>query len=197
MRASTRLSLPKLMRASIELCLRTSSLALLVLAAAGCQKEVKADFPRPPATATLPPPEEEPESAPPAPVLEEPEVVEPIERASEVEEEEKPAEAPARPPKPVPPAEEKKSPEEPPETTLVGGGEVDPELASKLERASSLLQAISRRNLTSDQADQLMAARGFVAQARQALGEGDPRRALVLADKALILAEDVDRLSRP
>jgi len=97
---------------------------------------------------------------------------------------------------PAPPAEEE-PPDEPPSTTLAGSGEVDPELAGKLERARSLLRAINRRNLTSVQADQLIAARGFVAQARQALAEGDPRRALVLIDKGLILAEDVDRLSRP
>ncbi|MGH9336583.1 MAG: hypothetical protein ACRD21_22825, partial [Vicinamibacteria bacterium] len=80
---------------------------------------------------------------------------------------------------------------------LLDPGDVDPELASKLNRANSLLGSISRRNLTSQQADQLVAARGFVSQARKALNEGDPRRALVLIDKGLILAEDVERLSRP
>jgi hypothetical protein len=93
--------------------------------------------------------------------------------------------------------EEGPQPEDPPSTTIAGAAEVDRELAGKLERASSLLQSISHRSLTSVQADQLVAARGFVAQARQALAEGDPQRALVLIDKGLILAEDVDRLSRP
>jgi hypothetical protein len=198
MRASSRLSVPTKMRASIGLCLQASSISLLLLSAGGCTKEVKAEFPRPPATATLPPPAEEPENLPPAPVPVEPEVVEPIESPGEVEEEgaEKPADVPPKPTQPAPLAEEE--PEDvPPSTTLVGAGEVDPELASKLERASSLLDAISRRNLTSDQADQLVAARGFVAGARQAISDGDPRRALVLIDKGLILAEDVDRLSRP
>ncbi len=102
----------------------------------------------------------------------------------------------------APPAREEAIPaeegpaEEPPSTALAGAAEVDPELAAKLDRARSLLRSISRRNLTSVQADQLVAARGFVTQARQALAEGDPRRALVLIDKGLILAEDVDRLSR-
>ena len=184
------------MRASIGFCLQASCLSALLLDAAGCAKEVKAEFPRPPATATLPAPEEEPESPPPAPVPEEPEVVEPVESVSGAEEEaEKPPNGPRRSPQPVPSTEEEQ-PEEPPSTTLAGAGEV-PELASKFERASFLLRSISRRNLTSVQADQLIAARGFVAQARQALAEGDPRRALVLIDKGLILAEDVDRLSRP
>jgi hypothetical protein len=184
------------MRASHLGSLQAALLSLLLLAA-GCSKEVKADFPRPPATATLPPPQEEPEPGLPAPAPEEPIVVVPLDDPSEGEEEVE--ETPkARPPvrEPATPAEEE-TPEDPPSTTLSGATEVDPELASKLERARSLLRSISRRNLTSVQADQLVAARGFVTQARQALAEGDPRRALVLIDKGLILAEDVDRLSRP
>ncbi len=184
------------MRASLSLSVPASGLSLLLLCAAGCGKEVKADFPRPPATATLPPPAERPEK-PEAPVAEEPEAEEPVLDESEVEEQaEELPDVPARPPEPAPPLEEE-PPEVPSSTTLAGGGEVDPELAGKLERASSLLQSVSQRSLTSNQADQLVAARGFVAQARQALAEGDPRRALVLIDKGLILAEDVDRLSRP
>lgn len=185
------------MPASIRFCLQASCVSLLLLSAAGCAKDVKAEFPRPPATATLPPPKDEPVELPETPVPEEPVVTEPVESGSEVEEEpeEKPDVAP--PPREQVPSTEEEPPEEPPSTTLAGSGEVDPELASKLERASSLLREISRRYLTSDQADQLIAARGFVAQAREALAEGDPRRALVLIDKGLILAEDVDRLSRP
>jgi len=185
------------MRASIRLCLQAACLSPLLLSVGGCAKEVKAEFPRPPATAALPAPKEEPETLPETPVPEEPVVTEPVESATEVEDEaEKPHNVPPLP-QPVPPTEEEEPPEEPPSTTLAGSGEVDPELAGKLEHASSLLRAISHRNLTSVQADQLIAARGFVAQARQALAEGDPRRALVLIDKGLILAEDVDRLSRP
>ena len=186
------------MPASIRLCLQASCLSWLLLSVGGCVKEVKAEFPRPPATASRTVPKEEPAERPPDPVPEEPVVTEPVESATEVEEEhEKPPDVPPRPREQAPPTTEEGPPEEPPSTTLAGSGEVDPELAGKLERASSLLRAISRRNLTSVQADQLIAARGFVAQARQALAEGDPRRALVLIDKGLILAEDVDRLSRP
>jgi hypothetical protein len=183
------------MRASHWFSLLAAAMALL-LSAAGCTKEVKADFPRPPATATLPPPPQEPEILPPAPAPEEPVEAEPIEEEPEGEEEQEKA-PPARRPAPEPstPLPEE-TPEEPPSTALAGSG-IDPELASKLDRARSLLRSISRRNLTSVQADQLVAARGFVTQARQALADGDPRRALVLIDKGLILAEDVDRLSRP
>lgn len=185
------------MPASIWLCLQALCLSLLLVSAAGCAKEVKAEFPRPPATASQPVRKDEPEELAQTPVPEEPVETEPIESTIEVEEElaEPPDVAPV-PREQAPPTEEE-PPEEPPSTALAGSGEVDPELAGKLERASTLLRAISRRYLTSVQADQLIAARGFVAQARQALVEGDPRRALVLIDKGLILAEDVDRLSRP
>lgn len=185
------------MRASIRLCLQASCLSLPLLSTAGCAKEVKAEFPRPPATASLPVPQDEPEELSETPAPEEPVVTEPIESATEIDENvEEPPDVAPRPREQAPPTEDE-PPEEPPSTTLAGSGEVDPELAGKLERARSLLRAIDRRNLTSVQADQLIAARGFVAQARQALAEGDPRRALVLIDKGLILAEDVDRLSRP
>jgi outer membrane biosynthesis protein TonB len=180
------------MRAFSGVCL----LIPLLLSAASCAKQVEAEFPRPPATATLPPPAEKPEEVNPEPLPAEPVAEEPVE--SVVEEENEP------PPKVAPPhretapmTEEEPAPAEPPSTTLAGSGDVDPELASKLERASTLLLSVSQRSLTAVQADQLLAARGFVAQARQALAEGDPRRALVLIDKGLILAEDVDRLSRP
>jgi len=183
------------MRASIRLCLQASCLCSFLWAGAGCAKEVKAEFPRPPATAA-PVSEDEPEELPLTPAPEEPVLTEPVESSTEIEEElHKPPDPAPRPR--VPPPSPGETPEGPPSTTLAGSTEVDPELASKLERASSLLRSISRRILTPVQAEQLIAARGFVAQARQALAEGDPRRALVLIDKGLILAEDVDRLSRP
>jgi hypothetical protein len=184
------------MRASLWLGLLSTCASLLVLSASGCAKEVKAEFPRPPATASLPAPEDEPEDVPEITIPIEPVEVEAVETTEVEEELEDPPETAPAPREPALPTEEE-PPDEPPSTALTGSGEVDPELAGKLDRARTLLRAISRRNLTAVQADQLIAARGFVAQARQALAEGDPRRALVLIDKGLILADDVDRLSRP
>ena len=79
------------------------------------------------------------------------------------------------------------------------GGEitVEPEVQSKLEQAGSLLSSVGGRELSQGQREQGAAARGFVAHAQRALDEGDERRALVLIDKGLILAEDVERTSRP
>jgi hypothetical protein len=164
---------------------------------ASCAKQVKAEFPRPPATASVPPIVETPEEVTPQPEVGEVPPPPPLESPVETEEAEAPPKARPRPRATVPPPEEEPAEAEPPSTTLAGADEVDPALRSKLERASTLLLSVSRRSLTAVQADQLLAARGFVAQARQALAEGDPRRALVLIDKGLILAEDVDRLSRP
>lgn len=76
-------------------------------------------------------------------------------------------------------------------------GPVDPEVQSKLKQAGSLLSSVGGRELSQRQREQVAAARGFVAHAQRALDEGDERRALVLIDKGLILAEDVERTSRP
>lgn len=92
---------------------------------------------------------------------------------------------------------EEPTPTEPPSTQLAGASSVDPALVAKMDRASALLGSIGIRELTPGQTEQLTAARAFVSQARRALEDGDPRRALVLIDKGLILAEDVERLSRP
>jgi hypothetical protein len=56
---------------------------------------------------------------------------------------------------------------------------------------------LSTRKLSDSQWQQFAAARGFVAQARRALNDGDERRALFLIDKGLILAADVERSTRP
>ncbi|HSF14497.1 MAG TPA: hypothetical protein VLK65_02970 [Vicinamibacteria bacterium] len=166
-----------------------------------CAKDVKANFPRPPASASVVPPERdepdtpevaEPESEPQPDADETETVVEAVEPVPP------PEEPPRHAPKPTPPEPESAEPEKPPPSTqLTGTGETSPELVSKLQRAGSLLSAIGERALSSPQKDQLIAARSFVSQARQALADGDERRALVLIDKGLILAVDVERSSRP
>ncbi|HXV64600.1 MAG TPA: hypothetical protein VEK15_28135 [Vicinamibacteria bacterium] len=181
----------------VALGLVSGALGLL----SACSKDVKADFPRPPATASVAPPEPDgpdtpevagPESEPP------PETVETETIVEAVEPEPTPEDPPRRALKPTPPEPESEEPEEPPPSTqLAGTGETSPELVSKLQRAGSLLSAIGERALSSPQREQLIAARSFVSQAREALADGDEKRALVLIDKGLILAEDVERSSRP
>ncbi len=179
-------------------CLSCAGLLFGLLSASGCSKEVKAEFPRPPATAAIPPSEpSQPSPEPPT------EVVAGGESSPAAETEPK-VEAPEpKPPKPPPPsvaaAPVVETPPEPSSTQLATADDedVDPEVVSKLDRAGSILSSVGGRELSQEQRQQVAAARGFVAQARRALDAGDERRALVLVDKGLILAADVERTSRP
>lgn len=180
-------------------CLAWAGLLLGLAVASGCVRRVKAEFPRPPATAAIPAGSEPSEPAPEIPV----EAI--VDRDPEPQPEPAPPvdEPEPDPPQPAPPpmaAEPIEEPEpDPPSTQLAGGVEddVDPETLSKLKQAETLLGSVGGRELSQGQREQIAAARGFVAQARRALDEGDERRALVLVDKALLLAEDVERTSRP
>lgn len=171
--------------------------AWVLASAPGCARRVRAEFPRPPVTASIPAIDaNEPSSAP-----EEPAPID-VEETSETEAPEIPAEVEPAPPQapavsvaPSPPEQEPEP--EPRSTQLSGSRPGDPELATKLDRAGSLLGSVSTRPLSDRQRSQIVAARGFVSQARRALDEGDERRALVLIDKGLILVEDVERASRP
>lgn len=173
------------------------------LLSTGCSKEVKADFPRPPATASMGSTADEPSPEPLE--LPEPEPVEvelpPEPSAQETPEPEAMAKTPPEPAasRPEPTPEVAEPAPTPPSTQLAGGeaGGGNPALLSKLRRASSLLSSIEHRQLSPPQEEQFMAARGFVAQARKAFNDGDDKRALILIDKGLILAEDVERTSRP
>lgn len=188
------------MRASTEFWLGGGVCCLLLGSLSGCHKEVKADFPRPPATAAVPAPEPPPETAE-TPPVEEPEAPPGTQ--------DEPPQEPESPPKPVaavkrPRANPEPDPVEPaatePTSTQISGtgtGQEDPEIVAKLRRVDALFESLGDRKLTAEQAQQLTAAESFVTQARKAMEEGDPRRALVLIDKGLILAQDLERLSRP
>lgn len=183
---------------AVPLSVLTPLLAAFLCAFAGCSKEVKADFPRPPVTASAPAPATEAPAETPAPEPEEPPLISESLPDSEDVPEPPPPSRPARRPKPAPEEPHvEPEPPEPPSTQLAGADGIDPELATKLDQATTLLGSIGKRDLTREQAEQFTAARAFVSQAHQALDEGDPHRALVLIDKGLILAQDVERLSRP
>lgn len=172
-------------------------LAMLTPGATGCARRAKADFRRPPATASTPQaPEPMPEPPADPPVVEEPLTVDDI----EVE----PAPEPSVDAEPAPPPPTQASPSPAPEPGppapaphLADPQATNPEISSKLAQAGSLLNTIGARDLSSEQGSQVEAAKAFVAQAREAFAEGDERRALVLVDKGLLLAEDVERASRP
>jgi hypothetical protein len=163
----------------------------LLVPLSGCGKKAKAEFNRPPAVSTEPPPEEPPPELPDT----EPES---SEIAPEPEEEPPPLEEDKPPPRRVPtrkpePPPEPEPPPDPPEPRLTSSTD-SPEarpILEKLARTEDILSSLGRRTLTTEQQKQAANARAFVSQAKQALDDGDFRRAAVLADKGIILAEDL------
>lgn len=150
---------------------------------------MKAEFERPPAVTTIPDPPEN--------TTEEPDKdLEALEKASEPEEapapvSEKPSPKPVQKPRAAPlPEPPPPEPAEPRLTTHEDSLEAR-SIVEKLTRAEAILSTLENRTLTKKQREQLGAARAFVTQARRAYSEKDYRRAAVLADKGLILAEDV------
>lgn len=173
----------------------------LVLLGVACSKEIKAEFPRPPASAAVEPPEEAPvpiataeTPAPEGEVAAAPPSVAPPEARERAETD---AHRRRRRTTASPPPAEETPPTPPPSTQLARSEAPDPGVVRKLERAERLLVTADGRTLSRDLEEQLIAARAFLVQARAALEEGDERRAVVLIDKGLILAEDVERTSRP
>jgi hypothetical protein len=166
-----------------------ASCLVVTAALSGCQKKVKAEFERPPAVTNIP---DNPEST-----SEEPDKdLEALEKASEPVEAPTPvAEEPA--PQPVPRPRATPPPEPPPpepaepRLTINEDSQEARSIVEKLTRAEAILSTLEKRPLTKEQREQLGAARAFVIQARKAYSEKDYRRAAVLADKGLILAEDV------
>jgi len=163
--------------------------------ATGCGKRVKAEFDRPPASASVPETtpdvtEEEPEVQTTA--VEEDVVA--AEATPPAEESPPPPRArprPAPPPDPAPP---------PPPKPQLPADQPDSEeratISSKLDRTVDLFSVLRNRPLTVRQREQVEAAQAFVSQARAALEEGDVVRANVLGDKGFLLTEDVERASR-
>lgn len=156
----------------------------------GCRKKIKTEFDRPPVASTVPEPEPVPEEP------EEPEVpevvVDPPEEPAVPEQAPPPAQ-PVRRKRPPEPSLPPPPPEEPPSPRLA----TEPETAETgairdtMALTEAILSSLDQESLSTKQREQAAAARAFVTQARRALEEGDYRRASVLADKGLILAEDV------
>ena len=66
-----------------------------------------------------------------------------------------------------------------------------------LARVQELLGVLARRTLTDSEKSERDAAATFVKQARQALESDGADRAIVLAEKARVLLEDLERATRP
>jgi len=163
---------------------------LAALTESSCSKSPPVTFPRPPATAAVPDSPSEPaaqESVPPSP----PDATTPVQDAPS------PGPGTGRPASregqtPIPP------PDAPPSraTRSVPAREDPVAIQEKIRRSESILESVSARSLSPREREQVLAARTFLVQAKDALAAGDPRRASVLADKGHILAQDVERSSR-
>jgi hypothetical protein len=180
--------------------MRDVILGALFLAVAGltsgCHKKPKVEFERPPAVSTIPETPEPSEEPIPAETETPPAEPETIEEPPPTEEEAPPP-RPVRRRNPTPPPEPQ-APPDPPEPRLADGSD-SPEVRSiqnKLARTVAILNIVEKQSLTKEQKEQAASARAFVDQAREALQKGDHRRAAVLADKGLILAEDVRESAR-
>lgn len=177
---------------------RWAVVVLTLLFGTACgNKKVTPVFERPPATASTPKSEPSPEEpSEPTPVEEE--VADASDEPEPANEEQntKPPPRPRRRPHPAPPPEPPEPPPPPPSPSL-GDPEVEADaVRQKLRRANELLSLVEGIGLSSAQKEQAEAARVFVSQSRTALQEGDVRRASVLSDKALILAQDLALSSR-
>ncbi len=163
--------------------------------ATGCSKRVKAEFERPPASASIP--EAIPDVAETEPEVQTTAVQEDAVAAEATPPVEEPPPPPRARPRPAPPPDPTPSP--PPKPQLPADQRDSEEratISNKLDRTVDLFSVLRNRPLTVQQREQFEAAQAFVAQARGALEGGDVVRANVLGDKGFLLAEDVERASR-
>jgi hypothetical protein len=66
----------------------------------------------------------------------------------------------------------------------------------RIERTERLVKQIDQRRLIGDQHQNLLTVQSFLVKAREALSEKDVQRALTLADKAFLLAEELVKVVR-
>lgn len=188
----------------------TRALVILTVAIGleGCATMTRIGLPAPsapPVRSAEIPPAAEPATAPPAvPELEKP----PTSRMT-------PAPAPAKPVPPVaavppppapvapPPAPTPPSPAPAPpprvlapQVSIEDERRIQGEAQRRIDRTERLVRQIDGRRLGSEQQQNLLTVQSFLAKAREALGERDVQRAMTLADKASILADELMRTMR-
>lgn len=66
----------------------------------------------------------------------------------------------------------------------------------RIDRTERLVKQIAQRRLVGDQQQNLLTVQSFLVKAREALSEKDVQRALTLADKAYLLAEELVKVVR-
>ncbi len=160
-----------------------------------CGKRVKAEFDRPPASASVP--ETTPDVTEEEPEVQTTAIEENVVAAEATSPVEEPPPPPRVRPRPASPPDRAPPPSSKPQLpTDQPDSEEQATISRKLGRTADLFSVLRNRPLTVRQREQVEAAQAFVAQARAALEEGDVVRANVLGDKGFLLAEDVERASR-
>jgi hypothetical protein len=66
----------------------------------------------------------------------------------------------------------------------------------RIDRTERMVKQIDQRRLIGDQHQNLLTVQSFLVKAREALSEKDVQRALTLADKAFLLAEELVKVVR-
>ena len=74
--------------------------------------------------------------------------------------------------------------------------EADRDAQRRIDRTERLVKQIDQRRLLGDQHQNLLTVQSFLVKAREALSEKDVQRALTLADKAFLLAEELVKVVR-
>ena len=189
---------------------------VLALGLAGCATVGRVGLPAPSPppvraaeVAALPPPSEqasEPVASPPAPLSPQPELPPPP-PAPPAPTLVKPPPAmtpsvPSSPAAPSPPTAGPAVPPAPPPRIL--GQQVSSEderriqgdAQRRIDRTERLVKQIDQRRLIGDQQQNLLTVQSFLVKAREALSEKDVQRALTLADKAFLLAEELVKVVR-
>lgn len=102
------------------------------------------------------------------------------------------------PPEPSPVKEEAPSPPRKlsPQVGREEENQLKQEVETKIKGAERLVKQIDEKALALDQQELLSTARNFLSKAKEALSTKDFVRALNLADKAQVLAEDLSRTLR-
>ena len=160
-----------------------------------------AELPLPSANVVPPPAplSPQPELPPPPPAPPEPTLVKPPPTAMTPPVPTSPA-TPSSPPVPSPPA----APVPPAPPPRILGQQVSSEdekriqgdAQRRIDRTERLVKQIDQRRLIGDQHQNLLTVQSFLVKAREALSEKDVQRALTLADKAFLLAEELVKVVR-
>lgn len=161
--------------------------------------------PLPPSAKVAPPPaplSPQPELPPPPPAPPEPTLAKPPPPAMTPPVTSSPV-APSSPVVPSPPAPAAPAAPPAPQPRILGQHvssedekRIQGDAQRRIDRTERLVRQIDQRRLVGDQHQNLLTVQSFLVKAREALSEKDVQRALTLADKAFLLAEELVKVVR-